>query len=532
MAANKRNPSRSRQDAESKFNALLPEERIQFCLDQLPGFLDEWEKKHPHWELEALLWIVSRSFKTLRHYIESREEPDISWESPFVELRFPVGVMWENNEAGPPYFRFQTGNITESVVSEWAKIAPTLAEILVEHVQIVALQNLTSGAAFEEYDGELRPVLDREITDLIKSKFEPSEVDKEIRKLFWPVSFGAGHVVYQDPEEGSNVDAEAMEQLAAIREPLISIPFDAEGHKMRVITVLEINPPVAVVGRETGYFPVVVGLAIQCCEDGADALSILEEVDFIKWPKEELTTLWEALDTFIDTALKSLSADLDEEMVEAVISVNAQVKVCVPKNSQSQINEAINDIIEKFHQTGQVMAHSFRIDGRNELPDTQRKQLRDLLSEVVESSSSLQKGKALEDLTAALFSTVPGFTVTERVRTKSEEIDLWVANTSAERPFSDEGDLILAECKNWTKKCGKNELVLFTEKLRNRGGRSSIGYLISWNGFARTVTIELLRASRERTLVALLDGNDLTEAVDSGDFLSVLKRSRHRAVII
>jgi hypothetical protein len=107
-----------------------------------------------------------------------------------------------------------------------------------------------------------------------------------------------------------------------------------------------------------------------------------------------------------------------------------------------------------------------------------------------------------------------------------------VLNDSSEPRLRREGAIILAECKNWTSKCGKNEFVLFHQKLENRNQRCSLGALISWNGFAETVTKEMLRGSREGILVVPLTGEDMRQAVRTGDFLNVLLMSWDRAVNI
>jgi len=157
----------------------------------------------------------------------------------------------------------------------------------------------------------------------------------------------------------------------------------------------------------------------------------------------------------------------------------------------------------------------------------------DRLVDAVETAVSADhKGRTLEELCSRLFSSVPGFTVTGRIRTETEEIDISVLNDSAEPRLRREGAIILAECKNWTGKCGKNEFVLFHRKLENRKLRCSLGVLISWNGFAETVTKEMLRGSREEILVIPLTGEDMRQAVRTGDFLNVLLISWDRAVNI
>ncbi len=148
--------------------------------------------------------------------------------------------------------------------------------------------------------------------------------------------------------------------------------------------------------------------------------------------------------------------------------------------------------------------------------------LQALVDRVEMATSTDEKGRSLEELCSRLFETVPGFTVTQRIITATEEIDIAVRNGSTEAPFSREEALILAECKNWSGKCGKDDLVVFRQKIENRNQRCSLGVLISWNGFAGTVTKEMLRSSRERALVVQVTGKEIREAVRTGNFARVL----------
>lgn len=155
----------------------------------------------------------------------------------------------------------------------------------------------------------------------------------------------------------------------------------------------------------------------------------------------------------------------------------------------------------------------------------------DRLVDAIESASTADaKGRALEELSSRLFSSVAGFTVTGRIRTETEEIDISVLIDSADPRLRRESAIILVEYKNWTGKCGKNEFVLFLQKIENRNQRSSLGFLVSWNGFAETVTKEMLRGSREGLLVVPLTGQDLREAVRTGDFLHILLDRWEKAV--
>jgi hypothetical protein len=148
--------------------------------------------------------------------------------------------------------------------------------------------------------------------------------------------------------------------------------------------------------------------------------------------------------------------------------------------------------------------------------------LDNLVERVETATSTDDKGRSLEELASRLFEQVPGFAVTGRIRTATEEIDISIVNDATEPRLRRESALILVECRNWTSKCGKDEFVIFREKLENRKRRCSLGFLISWNGFARTVTKEMLRGSREETLIVPVTGQNIRAAVRSGAFLKEL----------
>lgn len=154
-----------------------------------------------------------------------------------------------------------------------------------------------------------------------------------------------------------------------------------------------------------------------------------------------------------------------------------------------------------------------------------------LLGAVETATTATDKGRSLEELMARLFGSVARFEVDDRnVRTETEEIDLTILNGSNDPPFSKEGPLLLVECKNWSSNCGKNEFVIFKEKIRNRSQRCTVGFLISWNGFADTVTKEMLRGSREEALILLITGEQVRRAVGTGKFADELRSAWKAAV--
>jgi DNA-binding NarL/FixJ family response regulator len=137
--------------------------------------------------------------------------------------------------------------------------------------------------------------------------------------------------------------------------------------------------------------------------------------------------------------------------------------------------------------------------------------------ESLRSNDSHAKGKALEDLLAALIASVDGFNEIGRdFNTETEEIDLVFTNASRDMRWRKESSLILVECKNWHRqRVGKNEFVLFKEKIENRVGRCRLGFLVCTERFAETVTKEMLRSSKTEILVVPIDGDGLRELVKS-----------------
>jgi len=59
-----------------------------------------------------------------------------------------------------------------------------------------------------------------------------------------------------------------------------------------------------------------------------------------------------------------------------------------------------------------------------------------------------------------------------------------------------------------------------------------LGFLISWNGFADTITKEMLRGSHERLLIVPIDGKQIQEAVKSNSFSDLIESAWNKATMI
>jgi hypothetical protein len=182
---------------------------------------------------------------------------------------------------------------------------------------------------------------------------------------------------------------------------------------------------------------------------------------------------------------------------------------------EAELAEVADALCAKIE--GEIAEVARRLSGWGDMPVDQ------LVDQVERQTTSDGKGRVLEELVCKLLETVPGFKVGGRVRTETEEIDIRVINGSEDPVWKREGALILVECKNWSNsKCGKDEVVLFQEKMRNRHTRCSCGLLVSWNGFAKTVTQELLRGSTGDLVIIPVAGRDLRTAVLAGGLVATL----------
>jgi hypothetical protein len=153
-----------------------------------------------------------------------------------------------------------------------------------------------------------------------------------------------------------------------------------------------------------------------------------------------------------------------------------------------------------------------------------------LITLVEKATQSDLKGRALEELVSKLFSTISGLKVETRTQTATEEIDISIFNDTTDGFLAKEGAVILAECKNWSGKCGRDEFSLLEKKAENRRERCSLSFLISWNGFTSTIEKELLRSSRQRLVIVPLTGNELRKAVADNNFFEVIQAAWRDAV--
>lgn len=163
-------------------------------------------------------------------------------------------------------------------------------------------------------------------------------------------------------------------------------------------------------------------------------------------------------------------------------------------------------------------------DVREKAKDIIEEMIKQTWKKVLNEKDSNRKGKALENLLSYILSTIEGFCIITRVRTQTEEIDIIVRNESKDKFWEKQGLYIILECKNWSEKVGKDEIVLFRDKLDNRFNRCNLGFLVSVNGFWSTINKDNLRNSKGDILIVPIDGKNLEKLVVCEDKSEILKK--------
>ncbi len=152
--------------------------------------------------------------------------------------------------------------------------------------------------------------------------------------------------------------------------------------------------------------------------------------------------------------------------------------------------------------------------------------------EATSTSDRFRKGALLERVMKLLFTATPGFAeVTTNLRTDTEELDVVVCNRSEDPLWKKEGQYLLGECKNWSKKAGSPEARDFVCKLVTKHRRATVGFYFSLEGFTDAFALELSKHATEQPVVLRFDRADIERWIAATDKLAFLREQHRRAVL-
>jgi hypothetical protein len=231
--------------------------------------LEHYETEHPHWRVEVLVSMIRWGLRSLKHYIEERRDKEITWESPFVELRYAVDWDWKAPRGGDVIrSKLVSGKITKRNTSTAEAARRTLTKIMVRHLTTLALQGFTSGVWYEVYRNYFTPFLPAELAASLNSIRGKRERREAFDQLARPLSIGAATIDYSGMpfRDGARVTKRVARQLSQI-DSLIDIPRigfagDVNGRKVEMSLIFRICPLVADYDQRQAYLPITVGLFI------------------------------------------------------------------------------------------------------------------------------------------------------------------------------------------------------------------------------------------------------------------------------
>src|SRR5947209_7374878 len=126
--------------------------------EQYKKLITGYRDDHPHWQAQALCWLMKYGIRNLRHYVETNLDGRIT-EAPCLTFHFPVDWNWEvwkrSRCAGGS---MNLGKLTAANTRTKKRALKTLAWMMVKHVMILTMQELTGNVGCEKRGGRLIPI--------------------------------------------------------------------------------------------------------------------------------------------------------------------------------------------------------------------------------------------------------------------------------------------------------------------------------------------------------------------------------------
>jgi hypothetical protein len=159
-----------------------------------------------------------------------------------------------------------------------------------------------------------------------------------------------------------------------------------------------------------------------------------------------------------------------------------------------------------------------------------QRRVRQFLAAGRAATTTRGQGTALEDLICYVFESIPGISVTTRNAMNvfhSEEIDVAFWNDPHPQGLRFFPNILLVECKNWSRPVGSGEVAWFDTKLRQRG--LSLGILVAANGITgtpaeRTAAHQTIAAAlAEQRQIIVLTTDEIEDLADGQAVAALMK---------
>lgn len=247
-------------------------------------------EEHEHWFPCIFFETAYNALYALRTYIEDESEPDISWENPWVEIRFPVAWNFERHA-------FTTGMEEKDWLNpDNAAFAERVGKGSVDLLYSHTLHELTHGAYYRKHGDQS-----------VLHTLEGEALRAAEEALVQPVCWGGALINEQgDP----NTDPALAARLESMLLPggLTVTATQDDGTELKGVVVVQFHPLVVDEDEHRAYFPVVVGLGFLPSDTAREPEQEAPFLDPSTWSEEVRRTFWEKLLGELDKVIHSLAA--------------------------------------------------------------------------------------------------------------------------------------------------------------------------------------------------------------------------------
>ena len=264
-------------------------DRVSKLYREIPRVID---KKLPDYFNNRASEFIHDGFYSLCRYLESPEEPEVSWEDPVLELQYPVPLDWKLWETSRDvavsllYRGLDHGDVIEEARRDPEAFAHRITGNYLEWADYLLLSRMTHEVGYVKRGEDYEPHLPAEEQKRL-DELPEEEAFARLDELFEPFSMGFLDVYEEDLDEEGNVVPERVEARLRGREPFgpaAKVSGDVDGKPFTADALLAVYPLVVNEDEHRAYFPVVVGLAF----DG-------EGGDPTTWSEADRRQFWEEL---------------------------------------------------------------------------------------------------------------------------------------------------------------------------------------------------------------------------------------------
>lgn len=211
-------------DNQPKTRADFQKEMDRF-MEGFGKFTDGYEEANPEWMGITLLQIFYHALEDLKRLLDNPEETAVTWDSPIVELDYPVKADWKEEK---PYYYDLHAKDLENRETEKKK----LLEAFITVRDMFILRRLT------------RDILVIYKKDKWGYKL-PLAIDKKLAKL-------------SKAERLKRIDKLLKHGTRPKRFPIYDIPSGKK--RAKAFVIFQINPCVLDVDKKLAYYPIIIGL--------------------------------------------------------------------------------------------------------------------------------------------------------------------------------------------------------------------------------------------------------------------------------